>query len=166
MARIETQVIIRAPLEHVFWFLANGDHAPEWSVSVREAHHETAPPIRVGSRLVLRAHAGRRDYAWTQEVTGWEPLRSFEDKMVPGQGPFRDFRDWGNFEQTPQGVRFTFGLDYHLPGGPIGWLVDRLVIAPRVRRDQAASLERARTLLEEGKVPSPDVPAPDGAVRT
>lgn len=148
MARIETQVVIRAPLDRVFWFLANGDNAPAWSVSVRSAHHETPPPIRVGSLLVLKARAGRREYAWTQEVTGWEPPRSFSDRMVPGRGPFRSFEDWGKFEETPQGVQFTFGLDYTLPGGPLGWLVDRLVIAPRVRRDQHASLEKARRLLE------------------
>jgi hypothetical protein len=51
-------------------------------------------------------------------------------------------------------VRFTFGIDYALPGGPVGWLVDRLFIAPRVRRDQRESLERARSLLERAAGPS------------
>ncbi|MDE1819720.1 MAG: SRPBCC family protein [Euryarchaeota archaeon] len=148
MARIESQVVIRAPLDKVFWFLADGDHAPAWHLSVREAHHETAPPIRVGSRLVVKAHAGRREYAWTQEVTGWEPPHSFADRMVPGTGPFRRFEDWGRFEQVPEGVRFTFGTDYALPYGPLGWLVDRLVIAPRVRRDHGRSMEKARSTLE------------------
>ncbi len=167
MARIECQVVIRAPLDRVFWFLANGDHAAEWSASVREAHHETSPPIRVGSRLVVRAHAGRREYVWTQEVTGWEPPNSFADRMLPGQGPFRTFQDWGRFEPTPEGVRFTFGLEYTLPGGPLGWLVDRLVIAPRVRADQQRSLEKARLLLEQvggAAAPAVDISTPAQAV--
>ena len=158
MARIETEVVIRAPLDRVFWFLANGDHAPKWSVSVKAAHHETPPPIRVGSRLAVKAQAGRREYSWTQEVTRWELLREFEDRLVPGEGPFRSFLDWGRFEPTPEGVRFTFGLDYHLPGGPLGWLIDRLLVAPRVEHDQQLSLQNARSMLEGGQVTDEVVP--------
>lgn len=150
MARIETRVVIRVPPERAFWFLADGDHAAQWSHSVEEAHHATPPPIQVGSRLVVNARAGKRRYAWTQEVTGWVPPNSFADRMVPGTGPFRSFEDWGTFEAVPEGTRFTFGLDYKLPGGPVGWLYDRLVLSKRVRRDQAASLEKARAILEGG----------------
>lgn len=160
MTRIVTEVVIRAPRERVFAFLADGDHAPEWSVSVREARHETPPPIRVGSRLVVKADAGRRDYAWTQEVTRWDPPNSFADRFVPGTGPFRRFEDEGTFEEASEGVRFTFVLDYQLPGGPIGWLVDRLLVAPRVRRDQRASLDRAKELLESPSSSPGPRPAP------
>lgn len=148
MARIEGQVVIRAPRDRVFEVLSNGDRAAEWSLSVAEAHHETPLPIRLGTRLSVHAHAGKRSYRWTQEVVGWDPPRSFRDRMVPGTGPFRAFEDWGVFEEVPGGTQFTFGVEYSLPYGPLGALVDRLRIAPRVRRDQAASLERAKRLLE------------------
>lgn len=160
MARIESQVLIRVPLERAFAFLADGDNAAQWSLSVEEAHHETAPPIRVGSRLVVKAHAGRRRYAWTQEVTRWDPPNGFADRMLPGAGPFRSFEDWGTFERTPEGTRVIFGIDYRLPGGPLGSLFDHLWLARRVRRDQAASLEKGRRLLEG---PPSSGPTPSGA---
>jgi ligand-binding SRPBCC domain-containing protein len=159
MARIESRVEIRVPLERAFWFLANGDNAAQWSLSVEEAHHETPPPIQVGSRLAVKAHAGNRHYAWTQVVTAWDPPHGFADRMLPGAGPFRSFEDWGKFEATPRGTSFTFGIDYRLPGGPIGWLLDRLWLARRVRHEQSASLEKAKSLLESPSVGA-GVPVP------
>lgn len=153
MARIESEIVIRAPLAEVFRLVGDGENAPRWSVSVSAAHHTTPPPIQVGSRLTVTAHAGARTYQWTQEVTRWDPPTAFEDTMVPGPGPFRRFKDWALLTPLPEGVRFQFGLDYALRGGPFGWLIDRLVVAPRVRKDMARSLERVRGILEGPSAP-------------
>lgn len=148
MGRVEVQRTIAAPCERVFELIANGDNAPQWHLSVVSAHHETAPPIRVGSRLRVQAEVGRRSYAWTQEVTAWEPPRVFRDRLVPGEGPFHRFEDWGQFEPTAAGTRVTFGVDYALRGGPLGWLIDRLVLHRRLRPQMESSLAKAASLVE------------------
>lgn len=148
MGRVEVSRSIRAPLAKAFELIANGDHAPEWHQSIVEARHLTAPPIQVGSRLHLKAQVGRRSFEWTQEVTEWKPTRSFRDRLVPGTGPFAAFEDWGHFEMDGEKVRVTFGVDYRLRGGPFGWLLDRLVVLPRLRPEMEGSLAKAAEILE------------------
>jgi hypothetical protein len=69
--------------------------------------------------------------------------------MVEGNAPFRNFEDWGRFRPVPGGTEVTFGVDYRLRYGPLGMLVDRLFILPRVRLDTARSLERVEGILKE-----------------
>lgn len=135
------------PPELLFDFISDGDNASRWHGSIQESRHLTPLPIRKGTRLFLRATVGAREFSWTQEVTEWDPPRSFRDRMVEGNAPFRSFEDWGRFRRVPGGTEVAFGLDYRLRYGPVGWLVDRVFVLPRVRRDTERSLERVEAIL-------------------
>lgn len=161
MGRIEETVVIDAPIESVFELIANGDNAARWHTSVRDARHLTPPPIKVGSRLLVKAQVGRRKFGWVQEVTGWESMKGFSDRMVSGlpseedgfgtEPPFKSFEDWGRFKEVEGGVEVTFGLEYRLPGGPIGSLIDMLFLRRSVSREVKESLSKAQEIVLKGK---------------
>ncbi len=158
MAALSFRITVRAPREKVFDFISNGENAPQWHGSIRSARHTAPLPIRRGSHLVLGAKLGRRQFSWVQEVSGWDPPTSFEDRMIPdrseirkeepGPPPFRTFVDSCELRDVPGGTEVLFGVKYGLPYGPLGTLLDLLVFRTRVRTETEQSLQRLKTLLE------------------
>jgi ligand-binding SRPBCC domain-containing protein len=71
---------------------------------------------------------------WTlaSRITEFEPPMRFVDEQV--SGPFESFRHEHRFEATPGGTRMVDDWDHAAPLGPIGKLVDALVLDPLMRR--------------------------------
>ena len=68
----------------------------------------------------------------------------FQDRMT--RGAFRSLEHDHHFAPTAAGTRMTDVLRFAAPFGPIGWVVERLVLAPHLRRflsTRGASLKRA-----------------------
>lgn len=81
-----------------------------------------------------------------------DPPRGFRDRQI--SGPFASFWHEHVFEQHPQGTLMRDAIRFRSPFGPIGRLVDRLILGEYMRRlieernDRLAieAEERGRTL--------------------
>lgn len=146
MTRIEYTSEIKAPIDKVFAFIAEGTNSPKWHPSVTKAERISQGPLKVGSKLRMEAVVSRRRYSWDQEVIEFTPNRSFRDRMITG--PFKRYEDWATFSETDQGTRWIFGLQYELTGGLFGKIIDMLVIGRRVRRHTQEAMKRAKEILE------------------
>jgi ligand-binding SRPBCC domain-containing protein len=82
------------------------------------------------------------------EFVEYEPPYRMSDEQR--RGPFKRWRQERTFREVPSGTELTDRVEYLLPGGWLGRLVDMLLVAPRIRRMFAFRQERTRELIERG----------------
>ena len=150
MARIAVSTFIRAPLERVFRFLADGENAPRWHPSIVEARRVGGTQLGVGSTVRYRAKIGFLELVWVTQAVLFEWNRGFHDTLVRAEkGPLENYELVGRFSGKGGGTRVYMELRYTLGWGPLGRLLDSLLVARRVRRHFEEGLRRAKELLEE-----------------
>ena len=146
MARLERTIEVAAPVEDVFSYVAEGLNTPSWHPSVKATRRTSSGPLGVGSKLEVEAVLAGRRFVWEQEVVEFVPGEYFRDMVR--SGPFSRFEDWGRFEPTAAGTRWTFVVDYDLKGGLIGKLLDLALFRRRVREHHNQAMENAKQILE------------------
>lgn len=90
-------------------------------------------------------HFGVR-HRMTVRIVEFDPPHLFRDRML--RGPFRRFDHLHRFEQREEGTIMIDEIDFASPYGPIGWVVDRLVLAPHLRRLLHARADAIRIEVE------------------
>jgi uncharacterized membrane protein len=146
MGKLEYTIEVKAPLEKVFNFIADGTNSPKWHPTIRSVERISEGPLQVGSRLRVEAVLSGRRNVWDQEVVEFTPNRSFRDRLIAGS--LRKFEDWANFEKTETGTQWTFGLDYELSGTIFYRILDILVVRRRIRQYHLEAMKRAKEILE------------------
>jgi ligand-binding SRPBCC domain-containing protein len=122
-----------ASVEEVFSFHERSDALallrPPW-----ERIEILKPPsgLGVGTRVELRTWIGPFACAIVAEHTSYEKNHGFEDIML--EGPFSHWRHKHLFLPHEAGCLLRDVIDYSLPFGVFGRLVDRLLVRPRLRR--------------------------------
>ena len=148
MVKITESIEIKAPVDKVFAYVVNGENAPEWHLTVKEAKRIAG---KVGKTSVMRylVAVGRRRYEFETRVAEFEENKRYVDEMT--KGPFKKYIHVGTFEKTDDGCRYIFDVDYELRWSFIGKIVARMVKS-KVRKDVVKSLEKLKEILESRKV--------------
>lgn len=129
-------VTLAAPLDSVFGFFADARNleilTPPWLRFrvLTEGEIRMGPGARIDYRLRLRGVPLR----WRSEITAWEPPHRFVDEQVAG--PYRTWIHEHRFEAAERPGRGPMvvasdEVRYQAPGG---WLVNRLLVQPDLRR--------------------------------
>ena len=146
MARIERQVEIHRPPPEVFALLTDLDRLPEWATIVVGTRDVSELPLREGCtfRQTLRVLGREVESDW--RVTELDaPRRVAYEAAAPGGGTL-------TMRQTvlpgDAGSRVELELDYEVPGGWLGELLDRGLIEQQNEREAEQSLEQLKTLAE------------------
>jgi uncharacterized membrane protein len=147
MARIERHIKIGRPPAEVFALLTDLDRLPEWATIVVGTRDVSEFPLREGCtfRQTLRVLGREVESDW--RVTELEvPRRVAYEAAAPGGGTL-------TMRQTvvsgDGNSRVEIELDYELPGGWLGELLDRGVVEEQNEREAEQSLERLKTLAEK-----------------
>jgi ligand-binding SRPBCC domain-containing protein len=85
---------------------------------------EAPPRIAAGQRL--RYRIGRLE--WVAEIAEWQPPHRFTDVQV--RGPYTAWTHTHELVPTSGGTEIRDRVEYRLPGGRLGALLDRLVHRP------------------------------------
>ncbi|MBW3613832.1 MAG: SRPBCC family protein [Actinobacteria bacterium] len=146
MAHIERSIEIEASPEGVFKVLTDLDRLPDWSTVTVTTHEVPDGELKVGTefRQTLRVLGRNIDCDW--RVTELDaPNRIAYEATAPGGGQLR-------MAQQVRGEggrsRVELDLDYELPGGLAGELVDRAYAERRNEREAEHSLQNLKDLLE------------------
>ena len=147
---LERSVEIAAPVEEVFAFHLDTRNAALISpAGTRILAVEGAFPVVAGALVTMRMRQRPMPFAmsWRVRIEEVSPPGRIVD--VAERSPFAAWRHEHLFAALDDGrTRMTDRVSYRLPGGPIGALVDRVV----VRRQLASAFEerhrRTRALLE------------------
>lgn len=144
MAQFTLERVIAAPPDRVF--AASLD--PQLHVRSMARHRETmveAPAggtFREGSTVTWQArHFGIR-FRLRSVVFDIDPPRGFRDEQIAG--PFGAFRHEHEFEPRPGGTLMRDTITFRSPFGPLGAVVDRLIMRAYLRR----LIARRNDLLE------------------
>ena len=157
MPTLEFECTIAAPLEKVWAFYQDPRGAlPVLSPPEMEATVESADePVREGSQVVIRMKQGKRAIRWVGRIVEHRPPHPVafgeEARFVDVQesGPFKSWRHEHEFEAVDsRSTRTVDRVTYRLPLGPLGWLLDALVVRKKLKQMFRYRHERTKQLLE------------------
>jgi ligand-binding SRPBCC domain-containing protein len=140
---------IRASLDDVFAFHLDTRNAaaiaPRGTTVLRV---DGTFPVEQGDRVRLSVR--QRPLPWVQrwlvEIEVVEAPTTIVDRMI--EGPFARWRHARQFVAVAGGVEMTERLDYALPLGSLGQIVDRLLVRRMIGRTFSERQRLTRELLE------------------
>lgn len=151
MTRIELHTRIAAPIEQVFDLARDIDlHARSMAhTNERAVAGRTSGRIGQGETVTWRARHFGITWSLTSLIKVADAPTMFVDEQV--RGPFRSFRHEHRFESIAGATVMTDRWEHVAPFGPLGCLVDRLILDRHMR----GLLEtRNRVLRDEAEAPA------------
>jgi ligand-binding SRPBCC domain-containing protein len=127
----EAEQWLPRPRDEVFSFFSDAFNLERLTPSTLRFRVLTPPPIemRAGTLIDYRLRIRGIPVRWQSEITVWEPPYRFVDEQR--RGPYRLWCHEHRFEERDGGTLCRDFIRYAAPGGP---LVNRLLVAPDVRR--------------------------------
>jgi uncharacterized protein YndB with AHSA1/START domain len=141
MAHATYSVLVRAPVDRVFAFVADGEQCPRWRPGVIDIKRVAGEGIGARYAQGVRGPLGRRITA-DYEITVFEPNHRIEFQTLAG--PARPHGRY-DFESVEGGTRLTFSLDAELTG------LRKLFMGSTVQRTMEAegrTLDNLKRILE------------------
>jgi|SRR5579859_2614585 len=126
MARIHLVTEVNAPPQICF------DAARDVTVHLASwpAHSAVAGviagPMQLGDEVTWRAPHFGIVWRMTSKIVEYDRPHKFVDAMQ--RGPFARWRHHHRFTATPSGTRMVDDVVFASPFGPLGWMVDRIVL--------------------------------------
>jgi hypothetical protein len=137
-----TEVVIDRPSAAVAEYAGDPSNAPQWYANIKVVRWQTAPPVRVGSRIYFVARFLGRTLAYTYEVVEHGPQRLV---MRTAEGPFPMET---TYTWTPLDDAHT-RMSLRNRGEPAGFArVAAPMIASAMRRANEKDLARLKQILE------------------
>jgi ligand-binding SRPBCC domain-containing protein len=143
MATFECETVIAAPLAKVWAFYQDVKSSlPALSDPGDEVRIESVDvPPRIGGKLVLHAKGPLGRVRWVAVYVQIVPPHAVvfgeEARFVDEQesGPFKTWRHAHEFEAIDaRTTRMMDRITYSIGWGPIGWLVDKVLVRPKLKR--------------------------------
>jgi ligand-binding SRPBCC domain-containing protein len=85
----------------------------------------------------------------SSKITEFQPYTFFQDRMT--RGAFRFLEHDHLFEQQDDGTLMTDILKFKAPLGPLGWIAERVFLAPHLRRFLIARGLALKAMAERAK---------------
>jgi ligand-binding SRPBCC domain-containing protein len=151
MPTLEFVCELNVPLERVWEF--HNDVATLFKLTPPEKHAKlegTPEPMRAGVvyRILVRQF-GILPVRMQSKIVEYTPPNGFVDIQVPGKGPFKSWTHRHQFAALPGGhTCLTDHVTYELPFGPLGALVDGLIVRRDIDRMFAYRHRATRDALE------------------
>lgn len=149
LQRRQYVIFIDRPPEAVFAFHASlKNHArlcpPEQQ---EEIVGDADARLSQGARVTFRARHGGLRHTLVAEITEWDPPHGFTDRQV--KGPFAVWVHRHKFAPFQTGTLMTDLIEYAVPAGPLGLLVERLWLGEHLDRFFNHRQAEAKRLLEQ-----------------
>jgi ligand-binding SRPBCC domain-containing protein len=127
-----TQIVPRT-VEETFAFFSDPGNLEAITPPWLRFRIVSAPPTLVaGSRLRYRLRLFGMPIRWLTEIVAWHPQRGFTDRQLAGPYPLWEHSH--RFRAVDGGTEVYDVVRYRVPGGPLAPLVDRLLVAGRLRK--------------------------------
>jgi ligand-binding SRPBCC domain-containing protein len=126
---LEREVSLPAPRAKVFPFFADARNLERLTPPSLRFEIQTPGeiPMREGAIIDYRLRVSGIPVRWRTRIELWDPPFRFVDLQV--KGPYALWRHTHTFEETAQGTTMRDRVEYALPFGPLGALVQRLIVA-------------------------------------
>jgi uncharacterized membrane protein len=146
VAHIEREILINAPLEQVFHYVADPVDMMNWLSGLVKNQDVPQGPVEVGQRWTQFVQVMGRKFEYIREVTDYDPPHRvawrFSALGVDGIG-------YCDLELAESSTKIVFGLDYTYPRLLLGGLLDKVLMEKLANREAQSSLVRLKELLED-----------------
>lgn len=140
---VAVTAVIERPIDEVAAYVGDPMNIPQWGRRVDHAEWETDPPVRLGSRIRLRATVLGRSFEFTYEVSEYTPGEQVALRTRVGPFPVRTTYTW-----RPVGERVTHMVlrNESDPTGPAS--LASPLLAALMRREMVRDLDELERRLE------------------
>ena len=156
MTNISKSMEINAPVSEVFTYFARPEHMadqfPE-NMGLNIIPIEVKNGFGVGTIFRISGDFDGKRLEWDCETIDYIPHRKIVAQMI--EGPFKQWQITVEFEEiTERKTRTSIKVDYDMPMGPLGGLMDRVKLKKIAERGVENGLYRVKALLEgTGSIP-------------
>ena len=123
MAKLDHTIIIHAPVEKVFKFMADPYNLPEIWTAMLEVRHVTANP-NGGANFEWTYNMAGVHFDGASETTEYIPNKRYITRSKKGI----DSRFCWEYENVPEGTRLHLEVEYRVPIPLIGKLAEAVII--------------------------------------
>jgi uncharacterized membrane protein len=156
MTTISKSVEINTPVSEVFTYFARPEHMadqfPE-NMGLNIIPIEVKNGFGVGTVFRISGDFDGKRLEWDCETIDYIPHRKIIAQMI--EGPFKRWQITVEFEEvTEKKTRTRITVDYDVPMGPLGGLLDKVKLKKIAERGIENGLYRVKALLEgTGSIP-------------
>ncbi len=125
MTTIHHQISANCPPARVWALLGDLEAVPLYNPTVRAAKVQGEQHSGIGAMRACELNPKGRV---VERVTHWEDGRAVGLEVVESDWPIHFMRWVTRLEPEGSGTRITQQLDYAVKFGPLGWLLDRVVM--------------------------------------
>ncbi|MBV9176544.1 MAG: SRPBCC family protein [Nitrososphaeraceae archaeon] len=156
MTTISKTVEINTPVTEVFTYFARPEHMadqfPE-NMGLNIIPIEVKNGFGVGTIFRISGDFDGKRLEWDCETIDYIPHRKIIAQMI--EGPFKHWQITVEFEEvTEEKTRTRITVDYDVPMGPLGGLLDKVKLKKIAERGIENGLYRVKALLEgTGSIP-------------
>ena len=157
MSNISKSIVIKAPVDTVFTYFARPEHVSDQmsdkGVGMTVIPMDIKEGMGVGTTFRIIGDFGGKRLEWDCETT--EFVREEKISAVQTDGPFKKWEIVNTFEPINERLtRVTMSVNYEMPFGPLGSILDKAKFAKSAARGMETALFKVRGLLEgNGSVP-------------
>ena len=141
---IQSTKIIARP-ETVWAALADFGDVAAWAPYMRVSHLLGTQASGVGTRRAMQHELGFR---FEEEVTAWREGEGYDFDVHRAPWPMKNVKETWNMAVEGNGVRVTARVDYEMELGPMGTLLDALLVRFVVMREMRSGVRGLKAYVE------------------
>ena len=147
MERYKSSVVINAPIERVFHFHDDTNNLLKITPKHIKVSFTTMGQQGVGQDIFLTVrHLGIIPTSWHVRITEYQPPCRMVDEPI--KGPFAGWKQIRIIESVPEGTKLTDVVEYELPFGWLGRLVNTIAVRKQIIGMFRYRQRRTKELLE------------------
>ncbi len=155
MSTINLTFDVEKPLAEVWQFGLDASRIPQWQFDISAVKGTTGAIQGVGYAYTLVYHMWGRDFDSPVQVTRFEPPGTMETSGRTPIGGF--FRSTTHMLPVGSGTRVEWQMNYQLPLGLIGRLLDVLIFRKAFEQTVRKYNDNFKALIEGRQPPHPTV---------
>ena len=154
---VTKSIDVKVPVDNVFTYFARPEHVSDQmkneTVGMTVVPMDIKEGMGVGTTFRVIGDFGGKRLEWDCETT--EFIRNKRISAKQTEGPFKKWIITNEFEELGANLtRVTMSVDYDMPFGPLGAIVDKAKFAKSAERGMETALYNVRGLLEgNGSIP-------------
>ena len=157
MTVVSKSIDIKTPVENVFTYFARPEHVSDQikndAVGMAVVPMDIKEGMGVGTTFRVIGDFNGKRLEWDCETTEFTRNEKISAKQI--DGPFKRWQITNEFEPLGDNLtRVTMSVDYEMPFGPLGAIMDKAKFAKSAERGMETALYNVRGLLEgNGSIP-------------
>jgi carbon monoxide dehydrogenase subunit G len=144
MTVVNSSIVINASREEVDQIAVHTpSRVPEWFPGIQTFEPDNIYPA-VGGKVKVKYKASGITFDITITVLEYEPLVKFVQEM---DGMISGVQTW-TYGDAAGGTQVNVSFDYHMPGGGVGKIVDKLIVERINKQNIEKSVENLKAVVE------------------